>query len=83
MPSEGPFATFRAPPRIIEKIRRDRCPAAFSEMAGVCEMAFRVPANITGDSVSLAIETLRSDPIISSRNRTSVAIRHSLQKPTL
>jgi uncharacterized protein (TIGR03437 family) len=46
------------------------------QMAGVCEIAVRIPDNIAGDSVSLSIETMRSDAVVSSSNRTSVALRH-------
>ncbi len=48
-----------------------------SQMAGTCEIAFRIPANVAGDSVPFTIETLRSDAIVSSGNRTSIAVRHS------
>jgi uncharacterized protein (TIGR03437 family) len=48
-----------------------------SQMAGVCEIAFRIPASVAGDSVSCMIETMRSDDSISGSNRTSVAVRHS------
>jgi uncharacterized protein (TIGR03437 family) len=46
-----------------------------SQMAGICEIAFRIPASVAGDSVSLAIETMRSDSLLSSSNRTSVAVQ--------
>jgi uncharacterized protein (TIGR03437 family) len=48
-----------------------------SQMAGVCEIAFRIPANVAGDAVSLIIEAMRSDSTISGSNRTSVAVRRS------
>ena len=47
------------------------------QMAGLCEIAFRIPANVIGDSVPIVIETRRSDATISSSNRTSVAVRSS------
>jgi uncharacterized protein (TIGR03437 family) len=46
-----------------------------SQIAGICEIAFRIPASVAGDSVSLAIETMRSDSLLSSSNQTSVAVR--------
>ena len=45
-------------------------------MAGICEIAFRIPDDIAGDSVSLSMETTRSDSAVSGSNRTSVALRH-------
>src|ERR1035441_7314941 len=48
-----------------------------SQMAGMCEIAFRIPANVLGDAVSLTIETLRSDSTISGSNQASVAVRGS------
>src|ERR1035441_1838258 len=48
-----------------------------SQMAGMCEIAFRIPANVSGDAVSLTIETLRSDSTISGSNQASVAVRGS------
>ena len=34
------------------------------QMAGVCQLAFRVPAGATGDSVSLTLEVTRSDATV-------------------
>jgi uncharacterized protein (TIGR03437 family) len=45
------------------------------QMAGICELAFRIPGNVSGDSVSLAVETMRSDAVTSSSNRTTLALR--------
>ena len=30
-----------------------------SQMAGICEVAFRIPENVAGDSISLSMETTR------------------------
>jgi uncharacterized protein (TIGR03437 family) len=46
-----------------------------SQMAGICEIAFRIPASVDGDSVSLVMEATRSDGVVSSSNRTSVAVQ--------
>ena len=48
-----------------------------SQMAGVCEISFRIPANVAGDAVSLMIETMRTDASVAVSNRTSVAVRSS------
>jgi uncharacterized protein (TIGR03437 family) len=46
-----------------------------SQVAGICEVAFRIPENVSGDSVSLVMETMRSDAVNSSSNRTTLALR--------
>lgn len=46
-----------------------------SQMAGICELAFRIPENISGDSVSLVMETIRSDAVSSCSNRTTLALQ--------
>ena len=48
-----------------------------SQMAGMCEIAFRIPANVSGDAVSFVIVTMQSDDTVSGSNRTSVAVRRS------
>jgi uncharacterized protein (TIGR03437 family) len=45
------------------------------QLAGICELAFRIPASVSGGFVSLTIETMRSDATVSSSNRTSVALQ--------
>ena len=45
------------------------------QMAGVCEIAFRVPADVIGDSVSLSLEVTRSDATVAVSNRTSVTVQ--------
>jgi uncharacterized protein (TIGR03437 family) len=47
------------------------------QMAGVCEIAFRIPANVAGDSVPLTIAAIGSDSLVSISNRTSLAVRNS------
>ena len=46
-----------------------------SQMAGICEVAFRIPDNVVGDSVSLSIETTRTDAASSSSNQTTLALQ--------
>ena len=45
------------------------------QMAGVCQIAFRVPAGVIGDSVSLSLEVTRSDATVAVSNRTSVTVQ--------
>ena len=45
------------------------------QMAGACQIAFRVPANVIGDSVSLSLEVTRSDATVAVSNRTSVTVQ--------
>ena len=52
-----------------------------SQMAGICEIAFRIPENVSGDSVSLSIETTRSDAVNSSSNRTTLALQPPSTEP--
>jgi uncharacterized protein (TIGR03437 family) len=47
------------------------------QMAGVCEITFRIPVNVAGDSITLMITTMRMDASVSNSNRTSVAVRDS------
>ena len=47
------------------------------QMAGVCQLAFRVPAGATGDSVPLTLEVTRSDATVAVSNRTSVTVQPS------
>jgi len=44
-------------------------------MAGVCQIAFRIPEEVIGDSVSLSLEVTRSDAIAAVSNRTSVTVQ--------
>ena len=52
-----------------------------SQMAGGCEIAFRIPASVAGDSVSLSLETVRSDSVNSSSNRTTLAVQPPSAEP--
>ncbi len=52
-----------------------------SQMAGICEIAFRIPENVAGDSVSLVMETTRSDAVVSSSNRTTLALQPPSSEP--
>ncbi len=54
---------------------------SLSQMAGVCQIAFRVPANVTGDSVSLSLEVTRSDAKVAISNRTSVTVQPLTTEP--
>jgi uncharacterized protein (TIGR03437 family) len=47
-----------------------------SQMVGICEVAFRIPENFAGDSVSLSMEITRPDAVASSSNRTTLALEH-------
>jgi uncharacterized protein (TIGR03437 family) len=51
------------------------------QTAGICEIAFRIPANVAGDSVPLTISTTGTDALVSTSNRTSLAVRESLTEP--
>jgi uncharacterized protein (TIGR03437 family) len=51
------------------------------QMAGICELAFRIPENVSSDSVSLVMQTLRSDAVNSSSNRTTLALRSPSTDP--
>jgi uncharacterized protein (TIGR03437 family) len=46
-----------------------------SQMAGICEIGFRIPSTVTGDSVPFVIESMRSDAVVSRSNRTSIAVQ--------
>jgi uncharacterized protein (TIGR03437 family) len=48
---------------------------SLSQMAGACQITFRVPAGVTGDSVSLTLEVTRSDATVAISNRTSVTVQ--------
>jgi uncharacterized protein (TIGR03437 family) len=48
---------------------------ALPQMAGTCQVAFRIPANLAGDFVSLTLEVTRSDATVAVSNRTSVTVQ--------
>ncbi len=52
-----------------------------SQMAGICEVAFRIPENVAGDSISLSMETTRGDAASSSSNRTTLALQPPSTEP--
>jgi uncharacterized protein (TIGR03437 family) len=51
-----------------------------SEIAGTCEISFRTPVDVSGDAVSLMIQTIQGNSAVSTSNRTSLAIRSSAQE---
>ena len=51
------------------------------QMAGVCQIAFHVPAGVIGDSVSLSLEVTRSDAKVAISNRTSVTVQPLTTEP--
>ncbi len=45
-----------------------------SQLAGICQIAFRAPAGVAADSVSLSIEVTRSDATVAVSNRATVTV---------